>query len=31
VWSPRFHDPAVRVGLFGLYLAAVTALTAVPE
>lgn len=31
VWSPRFHDPAVQAGLFGLYLAAVTALTAVPE
>jgi uridine phosphorylase len=31
VWSPRFHDPAVQAGLSGLYLAAVTALTAVPE
>ena len=31
VWSPRFHDPAVQAGLFGLYLAAVTALTAVSE
>ena len=31
VWSPRFHDPAVRARLIGLYLAAVAALTAVPE
>src|SRR5208282_6948300 len=30
VWSPRFHDPAVRAGLVGLYLAAVAALIAVP-
>ncbi len=30
VWSPRFHDPAVRAGLIGLYLAAVAALMAVP-
>jgi uridine phosphorylase len=31
VWSPRFHDPAVQAGLYRRYLAAVTALTAVPE
>ncbi len=31
VWSPRFHDPAVRAGLIGLYLAAVAALMALPE
>jgi len=31
VWSPRFHDPAVRDGLIGVYQAAVAALTAVPE
>ncbi len=30
VWSPRFHDPAVRAGLIGLYLAAVAALMAMP-
>jgi len=31
VWSPRFHDPAVRAGLAGLYQAAVAALLAAPE
>ena len=31
VWSPRFHDPAVRAGLIGVYQAAVAALMAVPE
>ncbi len=31
VWSPRFHDPAVRDGLIGLYQAAVAVLTADPD
>jgi len=31
VWNPRFHDPAVRDGLVGLYQAAVAALLADPE
>jgi uridine phosphorylase len=31
VWEPRFHDPAVRAGLAGLYQAAVAALLADAE